>query len=122
MFILILVNRVLYFIKYQSNILKGQNNMDERLLETDLPKESSNLKSRIWEESKKLWRIAFPAMLARGTSFGMFVVTQAFIGHIGELELAAYALIQIITVRFSNGILVKLKKTDINGMNFSTNT
>ncbi|XWS57932.1 hypothetical protein CRYUN_Cryun09bG0215300 [Craigia yunnanensis] len=79
--------------------------MDERLLESE-PKDSSNLKFRTWEESKKLWRIAFPAILARVTSFGMFVVTQAFIGHIGELELAAYALIQIITVRFSNGILL----------------
>ncbi|GKU98652.1 hypothetical protein SLEP1_g11626 [Rubroshorea leprosula] len=45
-------------------------------------------------------------MLARVSGFGMFVVTQAFIGHISEVELAAYALIQFITVRFANGILV----------------
>ncbi|KAB1223103.1 Protein TRANSPARENT TESTA 12 [Morella rubra] len=45
-------------------------------------------------------------MLARVTQFGMFVVTQAFIGHLGEVDLAAYALIQIITVRFANGILL----------------
>jgi MATE family multidrug resistance protein len=53
-------------------------------------------------------KVAFPAMVARVTQFGMFVVTQAFIGHIGEVELAAYALIQIITVRFVNGIIVRI--------------
>ena len=79
--------------------------MDERLLESE-PKENSNLRRRVWEESKKLWRVGFPSMLARVTSFGMFVVTQAFIGHISEIQLAAYALIQVITVRFANGILV----------------
>ncbi|XVF30685.1 hypothetical protein REPUB_Repub16aG0079500 [Reevesia pubescens] len=78
--------------------------MDERLLSE--PKENSNLRRRVWEESKKLWRVGFPSMLARVTAFGMFVVTQAFIGHIGELQLAAYALIQVITVRFANGILL----------------
>ncbi|KAK6243611.1 hypothetical protein QUC31_010020 [Theobroma cacao] len=78
--------------------------MDERLLGTE-PEENSILR-RVWEESKKLWRVGFPSMLARVTSFGMFVVTQAFIGRIGEVQLAAYALIQVITVRFANGILL----------------
>ncbi|XP_023904317.1 protein DETOXIFICATION 24 [Quercus suber] len=79
--------------------------MDERLLGAE-PENISNLPRRIWVESKKIWRIAFPAMLARVTQFGMFVVTQAFIGHLGEVDLAAYALIQILTVRFVNGILL----------------
>ncbi|KAF5471933.1 hypothetical protein F2P56_008692 [Juglans regia] len=79
--------------------------MDERLLGSE-PKDNSNLAWRIWVETRRIWKIAFPSMLARVTQFGMFVVTQAFIGHLGEVELAAYALIQIITVRFANGILV----------------
>ncbi|XP_022719939.1 protein DETOXIFICATION 24-like [Durio zibethinus] len=79
--------------------------MDERLLDSE-SKENSNLGRRVWEESKKLWKVGFPSMLARVTTFGMFVVTQAFIGHIGEIQLAAYALIQVITVRFANGILL----------------
>lgn len=81
--------------------------MDERLLGAE-PENIRNLPRRIWVESKKIWRIAFPAMLARVTQFGMFVVTQAFIGHLGEVDLAAYALIQILTVRFVNGILVSI--------------
>ncbi|XP_065851947.1 protein DETOXIFICATION 25-like [Euphorbia lathyris] len=64
------------------------------------------MKERIWEENKKIWRVGFPAMLARVTQFGMLVVTQAFIGNLGEDQLAGYALIQIISVRFANGILV----------------
>ena len=79
--------------------------MDERLLGSD-PK--CSLSRRIWVETKKISNIAFPTMVARVTQFGMYVVTQAFIGHLGELDLAAYALIQIITVRFVNGIVVRI--------------
>ncbi|EEF31430.1 multidrug resistance pump, putative [Ricinus communis] len=78
----------------------------ERLLEPEERDVSHDLKWRIWEENKKIWRVGFPATLARTTQYGMFVVTQAFIGHIGELDLAGYALIQIIAVRFANGILL----------------
>ncbi|KAK3198258.1 hypothetical protein Dsin_021673 [Dipteronia sinensis] len=45
-------------------------------------------------------------MLARVTQFGMPVVTHAFIGHIGEIKLAGYALTQILTLTFVNGILL----------------
>lgn len=76
--------------------------MDEKL--PSEPKETLNLK--VWHESKKVWRIAFSAMLARVSSFGMFVVTQAFIGHISKVDLAAYSLIQVITVRFAYGIIL----------------
>ncbi|KAE8038677.1 hypothetical protein FH972_011158 [Carpinus fangiana] len=68
--------------------------------------EEGNLKQRIWAELKIMWRIAFPAILARVTSFGMIVVTQSFIGHVSELDLAAYALVQSLILRFSNGILL----------------
>ncbi|CAK7341679.1 unnamed protein product [Dovyalis caffra] len=79
--------------------------MEERLL---LPKEpdSADLKNRVWDESKKLWAIAFPGIVARVTSFGMIVVTQLFIGHLGELDLAAFGLQQSILLRFVNGILI----------------
>lgn len=79
--------------------------MEERLLGSEA-KDIDDLKGRVWKESKKLWRVVFPAMLARVSQYGMFVITQGFIGHLGEVELAAYALIQIIAVRFSNGILI----------------
>lgn len=85
--------------------------MDENLEQRLLPREGeeeekTDLKTRIWIEKKKIWRVAFPSMLSSVTSFGMIVVTQSFIGHIGEVELATYALVQSIFVRFINGILI----------------
>ncbi|XP_050221290.1 protein DETOXIFICATION 24-like [Mercurialis annua] len=68
--------------------------------------DDTNDECGIWEENKKIWKVGFPAMLARTTQYGIFVVTQAFIGRIGELDLAGYALIQIIAIRFANGILL----------------
>ena len=51
-----------------------------------------------------MWAIAFPAMVCRVTTYGAYVVSQASFGHIREVNLAAYALIQTILVRFTNGI------------------
>lgn len=66
------------------------------------------MKEKFWEESKQLWKIAFPAIVSRVALFGIYVVTQAFIGHIGKLELAAYAIVQIMAIRFAHGILVRI--------------
>ena len=63
--------------------------LEERLLGSEA-EEQPNLKRRIWVESKLIWRIAFPSILARVTSFGMVVVTQLFIGHVSALDLASY--------------------------------
>ncbi|KAK4770106.1 hypothetical protein SAY87_030638 [Trapa incisa] len=67
----------------------------------------STLSSRVWVESRKIWRVTFPAMISYVCSFGVLVVTQAFIGRINETQLAAYAIIQTIGVRFANGIISK---------------
>ncbi|XAR48339.1 hypothetical protein NMG60_11031126 [Bertholletia excelsa] len=99
--------------------MDGRENMEERLLPTRAAGETSsregsgggelnNLKitGRIWTESKKIWRVAFPAILSRITSFGLIIVTQSFVGHISALDLAAFALVQTITFRFANGVLL----------------
>ncbi|XAR48338.1 hypothetical protein NMG60_11031123 [Bertholletia excelsa] len=101
---------------FQDRIDMEENkNMEERLLPTRAAEGTSsrggsrgNLKitGRIWTETKKIWRIAFPAILGRMTSFGLIIVTQSFIGHISALDLAAYALVQTFTVRFCNGVLL----------------
>ncbi|KAJ4961540.1 hypothetical protein NE237_021450 [Protea cynaroides] len=82
--------------------------MDETLEDNLLGREREqvkDLKSRIWIESKKFWRVASPAMITRITTYGILVVSQSFMGHIGETELASYAIIQIFLVRFANGIV-----------------
>ncbi|MFS8027609.1 putative multi antimicrobial extrusion protein [Helianthus anomalus] len=68
--------------------------------------EEGDLKQRIWSESKKTWRVALPGIIARVSSFGTVVVTQSFIGHVSDLDLAGYALVQTLSIRFINGILL----------------
>ncbi|XP_034693302.1 protein DETOXIFICATION 24-like isoform X1 [Vitis riparia] len=87
---------------FQYRIMDSDN--EERLQSSEVEGKNA-LKGRIWEESKKTLRIAFPTMLFRVASFGMAVVTQLFVGHFGQIELAAYALIQTILVLFVSGVL-----------------
>ncbi|KAF7147937.1 hypothetical protein RHSIM_Rhsim03G0044900 [Rhododendron simsii] len=97
---------------YIMGIISRDRNMDNSVEERLLGSEEegrSDLKWRVWVESKKIWRVAAPGILARVSSFGLMVVTQSFIGHISELDLAAYALVQSLTVRLElwyNSILV----------------
>lgn len=64
------------------------------------------LKDKLWTETKKMWVVAGPAIFTRFSTFGVNVITQAFVGHIGSTELAAYALVNTVLLRFANGILV----------------
>ncbi|KAK9051462.1 hypothetical protein SSX86_028089 [Deinandra increscens subsp. villosa] len=68
--------------------------------------DEGDLKRRIWIESKKIWRVALPSLISRVSAFGTIVVTQSFIGHVSEIDLAGYALVQTLSVRFINGILL----------------
>ncbi|KAH6820849.1 MATE efflux family protein [Perilla frutescens var. hirtella] len=79
--------------------------VQERLLSSGA-EEEGDLKKRVYVESKKVWRVAFPSMISRVSSFGTIVVTQSFIGHISSVDLAGYALVQTLLVRFVNGILI----------------
>ncbi|XP_047964689.1 protein DETOXIFICATION 22-like [Salvia hispanica] len=51
------------------------------------------LKNKIWNETKKLWVVACPAILIPFSTFGIHVISQAFIGHFSSMQLAAYALV-----------------------------
>lgn len=68
--------------------------------------EKEELKERIWGEAKKLWIVAGPAIFARFATFGVSVISQAFVGHIGSTQLAAYALVATVLLRFANSIQV----------------
>lgn len=67
------------------------------------------LKDRILHENKKLWVVAAPAIFTRFSTFGVNIISLAFIGHIGASELAAYALIFTVLLRFCIGILVSFQ-------------
>ncbi|XP_051113589.1 protein DETOXIFICATION 24-like isoform X2 [Andrographis paniculata] len=79
--------------------------MEESLLSSK-SEQLRSLKTEVWVESKKIWRVAMPSIISRVSSFGTLVVTQSFIGHVSSLDLAGYALVQTLIVRFINGILL----------------
>lgn len=65
-----------------------------------------NLNARIWIETKKLWHIVGPSIFSRVASFTMNIVTQAFAGHLGEVELAAISISNTVIVGLNFGLLV----------------
>ncbi|KAK7316049.1 hypothetical protein VNO77_34709 [Canavalia gladiata] len=90
-----------------------ENEAKEKLLqkpsilgENVYEEEEDSLKKRAWKESKKMWLIAAPAIFSRFATFGITVVNQIFIGHTGSTELAAYALVMTVLVRFVTGVLL----------------
>ncbi|XP_068641886.1 protein DETOXIFICATION 27-like isoform X2 [Aristolochia californica] len=68
--------------------------------------EEVGLVRRVSIESKKLWRIVGPAILSRIALYTMNVVTQAFAGHLGDLELASISIANTVVVGFSFGLLL----------------
>ncbi|KAM0004188.1 hypothetical protein Hdeb2414_s0252g00848201 [Helianthus debilis subsp. tardiflorus] len=82
------------------------NGIETTLLLRHEEEEEDDLTQRIWEESKKIWRVALPAVISRVCGFGTIIVTQSFVGHISGIDLAGYSLVQTLNVRFVNGILV----------------
>ncbi|KAI5427589.1 Protein DETOXIFICATION 21, variant 2, partial [Lathyrus oleraceus] len=81
----------------KKSLLQHQNTSEE---------EEEPLRKRVWQESKKMWKVAGPAIFNRFSTFGITVVSQSFIGHIGPTELAAYAIVMTVLVRFANGVLL----------------
>ncbi|XP_031097201.1 protein DETOXIFICATION 25-like isoform X1 [Ipomoea triloba] len=93
--------------KLRNRSMDNLSSESERLLAShEVEKTGNDLKGRVYDESKKIWVVALPSILARVSSFGSLVVTQSFVGHISEADFAGYALIQILAVRFINGILI----------------
>ncbi|KAK2451324.1 protein DETOXIFICATION [Trifolium repens] len=83
-----------------------KDELRQQLLEKKSNSEEESLRKKVWDESKKIWVVAGPAIFTRFSSFGMNVITQAFVGHIGSTELAAYALVSTVLTRFVIGILL----------------
>ncbi|XP_057437803.1 protein DETOXIFICATION 21-like [Lotus japonicus] len=72
----------------------------------DAEEEELSLVKRVWNESKVMWIVAGPAIFTRFSTFGINVISQAFVGHIGSRELAAFALVFTVLIRFANGVLL----------------
>lgn len=68
--------------------------------------DEKSLTHRVWVETKKLWRVVGPAIFSRIASYSMFVITQAFAGHLGDLELAAMSIATSVIMGFDFGLMV----------------
>ncbi|KAG6626386.1 protein DETOXIFICATION 27-like [Carya illinoinensis] len=68
--------------------------------------EDTTTSSRFWIESKKLWYIVGPAIFSRVVSFSMNVISIAFGGHLGNVELAALSISINVIVGFNFGFLL----------------
>lgn len=68
--------------------------------------EEKKFLGRFWVESKKLWQIVGPAIFSRIASYSMFVITQAFAGHLGDLELAAMSIASNVILGFDFGLML----------------
>ncbi|NP_001337655.1 putative MATE efflux family protein [Zea mays] len=69
-------------------------------------KQQQQLAARVWEESRKLWDIVAPAIFSRVVTYSMNVITQAFAGHLGDLELAAISIANTVVVGFNFGLML----------------
>ncbi|XP_062157789.1 protein DETOXIFICATION 27-like isoform X1 [Alnus glutinosa] len=57
-------------------------------------------------ESKKMWVIAGPSILSRLAMFSMTVITQAFAGHLSDLDLAAISISSTVIIAITFGFLL----------------
>ena len=59
-----------------------------------------------WLESKKMWAIAGPSIFSRLALFSMTVITQAFAGHLSNLDLAAISIASTVIIAITFGFLL----------------
>ena len=64
------------------------------------------VKQVFWIETKRIWMIAFPIAFNIWCQFGINSVTNIFVGHLGNLELSAVSLIDLVIETFTFGFMV----------------
>ncbi|KAB1225220.1 Protein TRANSPARENT TESTA 12 [Morella rubra] len=96
----------------ENSMSRDEEDLNRRLLQESLIEygaeyeEAKDLASRFWIESKKLWHIVGPSIFSRLVDFSLNVITQAFAGHLGDVELAATSIALNVILGFSFGILL----------------
>lgn len=88
------------------NDTAADEGLNHALLQSPPSPEAGDAKSKFWIESKKLWYIVGPSIFSRIATFTMNVVTQAFAGHLGDVELAAITISTGVIVGFNFGLLL----------------
>lgn len=95
--------------------------IERQIRENDDVGSRKNLRERSWNESKKIWEIAAPVILASGSEFSITFVTAAFVGHLGEIEFAAVSVVQNVIEGFVYGVMVSTNVISSTKKNSGTN-
>lgn len=57
-------------------------------------------------ESRKLWKIAGPAIFTALCQYSLGAITQTFVGQVGEIELAAVSVENSVVAGLAFGVMV----------------
>ena len=77
--------RTLYILQKEFDQYRMEGGIHENLVEHEAESWLC-LKNKIWNETKKLWVVAGPAILIPCSTLGISVITQAFIGHFSDYK------------------------------------
>ena len=90
--------------------MEGHQSDVPLIVPAELPagKRGGGLPRQVWEESKKLWEVVGPAVFMRLALYTMGVISQAFVGHLGDRELAAFSIANTVVSGLSFCFLVRL--------------
>ncbi|KAL5705451.1 Protein DETOXIFICATION 27 [Ranunculus cassubicifolius] len=78
--------------------------MEEPLILQEQPQ--TPLIKQVLLESSKIWQIAGPAIFSRVALFSMTLISQAFAGHLSNLDLAAISIATTVIITISFGSLL----------------
>ena len=82
-------------------LIKNEKDHEEKELENPI-----SLVKEFGYESKRLWKLAGPAILTSVSQFSMGVITRMFTGLVGELELATVSVQISVIAGLAFGIMV----------------
>lgn len=95
----------LTFKDYSRSLMAGSSNQP-LLAGVNDDEGNEKLASKVRIESKKLWHIVGPSIFSRLSAYSMNLITQAFAGHLGNVELAAVSISVTVIAGFNYGFLV----------------
>ncbi|KHG03893.1 Protein TRANSPARENT TESTA 12 -like protein [Gossypium arboreum] len=91
---------------HQPLLTEPSSNDEATILRDEDGEEGKDLSTRLWIETKKLWVIVGPSIISRVAGYSMNIITQAFAGHLGDVELAAISIANTVIVGFNFGFLL----------------
>lgn len=84
-------------------LLDNNNNSPSSVVDHEKPEK---IVHKFGIESKKLWKLAGPTILTALSQFSIGALTLTFVGHVGELDLAAVSVENSVIGGFAFGVMV----------------